>query len=42
MACSPPRYTQLNGLDLSRTLGRKLIDTVDRVRDIAVRFGLRP
>ncbi len=41
-ACSPPRYTTLNGLDLSRTLARRLISTVDGLRDLATRFGLRP
>lgn len=41
MSCRTPKFTQLNGLDLSRTLGRKLIDTVDTLRDIPVRFGLR-
>jgi hypothetical protein len=29
-------------MDLSRTLARRLIGTVDRLRDIPVRFGLRP
>lgn len=42
MACGPTRFSQLNGMDLSRTLGRRLINTVDRLRDIPVRFGLRP
>lgn len=42
MSCSQPKFSQLNGMDLSKTLGRKLIDTVDRLRDIPVRFGLRP
>ena len=42
MACGPTRFSQLNGMDLSKTLGRRLINTVDRLRDIPVRFGLRP
>jgi len=42
MSCGPNRFSQLNGMDLSRTLGRRLINTVDRLRDIPVRFGLRP
>ena len=42
MSCSTPRFTQLNGMDLSQTLGRQLIATVDQLRDIPVRFGLRP
>ena len=37
-----PKFTRLNGLGLSNTLGRKLISTVDSVRDLATRFGLRP
>lgn len=37
-----PRYDQLTGLDLSNTLARKLISTVDSVRNLATRFGLRP
>lgn len=42
MACNTPKFSQLNGMDLSKTLGRRLIGTVDRLRDIPVRFGLRP
>lgn len=42
MACRTPQFSQPNGLDLSRTLGRKLIGAVDTLRDIPVRFGLRP
>jgi len=42
MSCGPTRFSQLNGMDLSKTLGRRLINTVDRLRDIPVRFGLRP
>ena len=37
-----PQYTQLNGMDLSRTLTRRLISTVDGLRDLLTRFGLRP
>lgn len=37
-----PRYSQLTGMDLSNTLARKLIPTVDGLRDLATRFGLRP
>ena len=35
-------YTNLNGADLSRTLGRQLIDVVDMGRDLVSQFGLRP
>lgn len=42
MSCNTPKFSQLNGMDLSKTLGRRLIGTVDRLRDIPVRFGLRP
>lgn len=42
MSCGPYQYAQLNGLDLSKTLGRRLISTVDRLRDLNVRFGFRP
>lgn len=42
MACGPTQFTQLNGLGLSNTLGRKLIGTVDRLRDLSARYGFRP
>lgn len=42
MSCNEPKYSQLNGLDLSKTLGRQLIQVVDTLRDIPVQFGLRP
>jgi hypothetical protein len=42
MSCREPKFTQLNGMGLSATLGRKLISVVDTLRDIPVRFGLRP
>lgn len=42
-ACSGgPKFTQLNGMDLSRTLARKLISTVDTLRDLNTRLGFRP
>lgn len=37
-----PKFTQLNGIDLSRTLARQLISTVDSVRDLATQLGFRP
>ena len=37
-----PKFTTLNGMDLSRTLARRLISTVDNLRDLMTRFGLRP
>lgn len=42
MACGPQQFTQLNGLGLSNTLARKLISTVDTLRDLSTRFGFRP
>lgn len=42
MACGPTRFTQLNGIGLSNTLARKLIGTVDRLRDISTQLGFRP
>ncbi len=37
-----PKFTTMNGMDLSRTLARRLISTVDNMRDLMTRFGLRP
>lgn len=42
MACGPTQFTQLNGIGLSNTLARKLIGTVDRLRDLLTQFGFRP
>lgn len=42
MACGPTQFTQLNGVGLSNTLARKLIGTVDRLRDLMTQFGFRP
>lgn len=37
-----PRFTQLNGMDLSRTIARQMIATVDSLRDLATQLGFRP
>lgn len=42
MACGPTRFTTLNGIALSNTLARKLIGTVDQLRDLNTRLGFRP
>ena len=43
MSCGGAKqYTLLNGMDLSRTLARQLIETVDSVRDLATQLGFRP
>lgn len=43
MACGGgSQYTLLNGMDLSRTLARQLISTVDSIRDLATQLGFRP
>lgn len=40
--CSQPKYAQLSGLDLSKTLGRQLIGVVDNLRNLLTTFGMRP
>lgn len=42
MACGNSGFSNLNGVDLSNTLGRKLIGVVDRLRDLNSRLGFRP
>lgn len=38
----PRKFTDLSGVDLSRTLARKLIPVVDTLRDLRTKFGMRP
>lgn len=38
----PKPYTDLSGLDLSKTLAQKLIPVADFLRDLRTRFGMRP
>lgn len=47
MACGcgcgrPQHFTDLSGLDLSKTLARQLICVADGLRDIRTQFGMRP
>jgi hypothetical protein len=44
MACTstPPSFTSLRGVSLGSTLIRKLVPTVDKLRDLATKFGIRP
>lgn len=42
MACGPYTFANPNGVQLSNTLARKLIGTVDRLRDLNTRLGFRP
>ena len=39
--CGDTGFTDLNGLDIQNTLARKLISTVDKLRNLRVKFGLR-
>lgn len=41
MSC-PPKFTKVTGDMLKKSLARRLIPTVDRLRDLRVGFGLRP
>lgn len=36
------KFTNLSGIDLSRTLARKLIPVADLLRDLRTKFGMRP
>jgi len=38
----PRRFTDLSGLDLSRTLARRLVPVADMLRDLRTKFGMRP
>jgi hypothetical protein len=38
----PKPFTSLSGLDLSKTLARKLIPVADLLRDLRTKFGMRP
>lgn len=38
----PPCFTRMSQGDLSNSLGQKLIGVADNIRDLRVRFGLRP
>jgi hypothetical protein len=40
--CSEPKYAQLSGMDLSKTLGRQLIGVADNLRNLLTLFGMRP
>src|SRR6266704_2908723 len=42
MASKPPTFTDLTGDGISRTLVRKLVPTVDKLRDLNTKFGVRP
>ncbi len=41
-APKPPTFTDLRGASLASTLVRKLVPTVDKLRDLATKFGIRP
>jgi hypothetical protein len=36
------KFTEMSGMAASRSMGGKLIDTVDQARDLMTRYGLRP
>lgn len=42
MAAKPPTFTDLAGKGIATTLVRKLVPTVDRLRDLNTKFGVRP
>lgn len=38
----PRRYTDLSGIDLARSLARRLVPVADALRDLRTKFGMRP
>jgi hypothetical protein len=42
MTAKPATFTALRGVSLRSTLVQRLVPTVDRVRDLATKFGIRP